>query len=261
MAFNSVNQTPSTIILSSSDKYDFLLKLGIGVAAVGVGGYIIYKVAQNLGSGPAGGSCSTPGTPCYEALQPYQQQWSYCFTEYQNYMNEFIQEDLKNNVTFPTPEQQSILSSYQNCMTSNEEAMTKTAKQFISANVIANIAYIITGVGTALLVARVSPSIVKAWKNLSLNNWTGSSTASRLTGANIWGMADDGQIPATNVDLVKSSYISEQNTFRTQITYDLDAYYADQLITDDELNSLIETASTELTDDTDTIIARLELIR
>jgi hypothetical protein len=70
-----------------------------------------------------------------------------------------------------------------------------------------------------------------------------------------------GQIPATSVDLVKSSYISEQNTFRTQITYDLDAYYADQLITEDELNSLIETASTELTDDTDTIIARLELIR
>ena len=258
MVFNSANQTPSAIVLSSSDKYDFLLKLGIGVAVVGIGGYIIYKVVQNLGSGILGGSCATPGTPCYEALQPYEQQWSYCFTQYQNYTNEFIQQDLKNKVTFPTPEQQSILNQFQNCMTSTENGMGKTAQQFVSANVIANIAYIITGIGTALLVARVSPSIVKAWKNLSLNNWTGSSSALRDINANTLGMVYDGQIQPEDVGLVKSSVTSNADAFKEQIDTDLNTYYVNDLITEDELNWLTGQVSIQITDDTELILDHLD---
>jgi len=260
MAFDSVNQTPSTIVLSSSDKYDFLLKLGIGVAVVGIGGYIIYKVVQNLGSGVSGGSCATAGTPCYEALQPYEQQWSYCFTQYQNYMNEFVQQDLKNNVTFPTPEQQSVLTQFQNCMTAAENGMGKTAGQFVSANVIANIAYILTGVGTVLLVARYSPSIVKAWRSLSVKNITGSATASRYSSAYFKGSAEDGEIPASKVGLVKYSYTAEQETFKTQIDSDLDTYYAADLITEDELNYYTGEISIEITEDTDTVIDALDRI-
>jgi hypothetical protein len=262
MAFNSVNQTPPTIILSSSEKHDFLLKLGVGVAVVGVGGYIIYKVVQNLsGSGPAGGSCATPGTPCYEAIQPYQQQWSYCFTEYQKYMDEFVQEDLKNNITFPTPEQQSILSGYQNCMTTAEEGMTKTAKQFISANVLDNIAYILTGVAVVLLVARVSPSVVNAWKNLSTKVYNGATAASKYYSARLWGSAVDGQIPPTSVDLAKTAYIDNQNILDSQAKYELNIYYDDNVITQDELYRYAGDIDAQISADTRTVTLELSYIR
>ena len=110
------------------------------------------------------------------------------------------------------------------------------------------------------MVGRVSPSIVKAWKSLSVKNITGASTASRYTSAFIKGSAEDGEIPVSKVGLVKSSYTAEQETFKTQIDSDLRTYYAADLITEDELNYYTGEISIEITDDTDTVIDALNRI-
>ena len=94
-----------------------------GLGGVGIVAYFVYSLAN---PGPKGGSCTTPGTPCYEALQPYIQEFNTCFSQYAQLLNTIV-----NSGNAPTDAQTTLLKQLRSCMDDAASNIAKTAYQYV----------------------------------------------------------------------------------------------------------------------------------
>jgi hypothetical protein len=109
--------------MAKSDDYVNIAKAGAIVGAVALGGYFVYKI---INPGAVGGSCTTPGTPCYEATSGYQSQLQVC-------MNEFTQLNttIATQVTAPTAGQAAAMNNLTTCMKNAAAGIASASAAFI----------------------------------------------------------------------------------------------------------------------------------
>jgi hypothetical protein len=97
--------------------------------AVGGGLYIVYYVSKNIVSSFTGTNCNQPGSPCYDALQPYAKTYDICAKEYAYYLDLYLKQDSANGTGF-TSAQLDHLNYLYNCMNDASKHIADTAKQY-----------------------------------------------------------------------------------------------------------------------------------
>lgn len=138
--------------------------------AIGGGLYIVYYVSKNLVSGFTGTDCNQPGSPCYNALQPYVETYNICAKQYAYYLDLYLKEDAANGTGF-TSAQLDQLNYLYNCMNDASKNIADTAKQF-NNNPLDTVAYF---AGLALLSVGVGyglSAIIKALRTTPSNGST-----------------------------------------------------------------------------------------
>jgi hypothetical protein len=127
------------------------------VGALGIGGYAVYRLVSCL-TNPG---CTTPGTPCYSAIQPYLNALQGCMNEYESTLNTYLQEDNQAGTSL-TPAQQANLDYLMNsCVTPQETQLSKALQPYNwQANMVTVAEYVVIG-AVVYAVIRASPQIVK----------------------------------------------------------------------------------------------------
>ncbi len=116
----------------------------IVVGALGIGGYFVYKIAN---PSVPGGSCSTVGSPCYTAVQPYQEQFQSCLNSYTQLNTQIAQSGQA-----PTAAQIATLANYTQCMNDAAASIASVAKGYEPQS---NITQIISGIVEVAFAAAV----------------------------------------------------------------------------------------------------------
>jgi len=98
---------------------------GIGVAgAIGAAYYLLKPYTGT------GGSCTTTGSACNTAIQPYQTQFNQCWNAYMGLLNTFTTENIKAGVTGLSAAQQADLAPYMNCASTASKNIANVAHQY-----------------------------------------------------------------------------------------------------------------------------------
>jgi len=228
-------------------------KLALIGGGVGIAGYLAYYAISSLiNPGPSGGSCTTPGSPCYEALQPYQEQFNECATQYNQYLQQYLKEDSQNGTGLTTG-QLNNLNYLTQCMNTAAGNIGSVAKQYEPLEVPSILA---TAVGIAIVIAGVAigarivfPKIYSTLKNNK--PITGSDFANGSMQTQIRMAVDDGTItPEQAADLSQQLPNISQNDISTN-TDTLNQMAADEVLTQEEADALA-------TEDADNIEADTE---
>ena len=119
-------QRDQPIIVKDNKSNTGKIVIGVGAVAV-VGGLSYYLISQLTGA--VGGSCSTPGTPCYAALSGYQKALQTCANQYALEMQNIINANKASGAGI-TSAQQNILNQLSSCMEYNAAQIAKTAATF-----------------------------------------------------------------------------------------------------------------------------------
>lgn len=155
-------------------------KAAIIAGGIGIAGYIGYYAVSQLTSsisGPPGGSCTEQGSPCYTAVQPYQQAFSICANEYAQNLQQYINEDNKNGTGF-TSAQLDVLNQLSSCMNSNASQIGNIAKQYEPENPIDVVAtYIGAAIAAAILLYLGGKTAVSVYLSLKNNKPISGSAA------------------------------------------------------------------------------------
>jgi len=228
-------------------------KLALIGGGVGIAGYLAYYTINSLvNPGATGGSCTTPGTPCYNALQPYQEQFNECATQYNQYLQQYLKEDSANGTGLTTG-QQDNLNYLTQCMNTAAGNIGKVAKQYEPLEVpsilatAGAIAIVIVGAAIGYKIA-----FPKTYATLKNNKpITGSDFANGSMQTQLRMGVDDGTItPDQAADLSQQLPNISQNDISTN-TDTLNQMVADDVLTQDEADTLA-------TEDADNIDADTE---
>jgi hypothetical protein len=231
-------------------------KLALIGGGVGIAGYLAYYAINSLvNPGPPGGSCTTPGSPCYTALQPYQEQFNECATQYNQYLQQYLQQDSANG-TGLTAGQQDNLNYLTQCMNTAAGNIGKVAKQYEPENVVDILA---TAVGIAIVIAGAAIgariAFPKRYSTLKNNKpITGSDFANGSMQTQLRMGVDDGTITPDQAANLKQQLPSfSQNDISTN-TDTLNQMVADDVLTQDEADTLATEDEANIdADTTDTI--------
>jgi len=263
MVIEQAGKATGNVISSTGQAFSYATegipwwgKLALIGGGVGIAGYLGYIAICNVtGScGPVGGSCTTPGTPCYTAIQPYQQQLNICASNYGQYLAQYLQEDSAQNPPIAlTSGQLANLAYLTNCMNNASANIGKVAKQYEPENVTDILAtYVGIAVVTAVGIYFGGKTAVNIYKSLKNNTpITGSGAANAETQVGIRASVDDGTItPEQAADLSQQLPNISQNDISTN-TDTLNQMAADDVLTQDEADALA-------TEDADNIEADTE---
>jgi hypothetical protein len=229
-------------------------KLALIGGGVGIAGYLAYYTINQL-TGPSGGSCTTPGSPCYNALQPYQEQFNECATQYNQYLQQYLQQDSANGTGLTTG-QQDNLNYLTQCMNTAAGNIGKVAKQYEPENVVDILA---TDIGIAIIIVGASIGAGYLFKKIypTLKNnkpITGSDFANGSMQTQLRMGVDDGTItPDQAANLKQQLPNISQNDISTN-TDTLNQMVADDVLTQDEADTLATEDEANIdADTTDTI--------
>jgi len=252
MVYETVKKVGSDVYNAGVKTYNtvtqglpWYAKFGLIAGVVGIGGYITYYAVSNVLGAP-GGSCSNPGSPCYQALQPYKQQYQTCANAYQNYLSQFLQEDSKNGTGF-TSAQLEVLQQEQNCMDNAAANIAKIAHQY-EPNYWQTLA---TDIGLAVVASATAYYGLKGAgafiRQLRTPPTTGGSAGADMMNANVRAGVTNGDIsPESAAGFSRSIQVDVQpyyvNDINTEITVD---YVNLDILTTAEADDL----STVMTDD------------
>ena len=231
-------------------------KLALIGGGVGIAGYLAYYVISSLTHpGPIGGSCTTPGTPCYEAMQPYQQQFNECALQYNQYLQQYLKEDSQNGTGLTTG-QLDNLSYLTQCMNTAAVNMGQVAKQYEPTNpweIVANAVYIAVGV---VSVGIVGGSLFKTIYTTLKNNKpiTGSGFANASKQTQIRMAVDDGTITPDQAAGLSQQLPEVSQSDISGNTQTLNEMAADDVMTQDEADALASEDADNIEADTEDTI-------
>jgi hypothetical protein len=204
------------------------------IAGGAVGGiiYLGYEAVKSL-STPPGGSCNDPSSPCYQALQPYKEQFQICADEYAKDLDAFIKEDSQQGTSF-TQSQLDTLNYLTNCMNQAAEKMAQVAKQYAPDTW----PEIIEGIIFVALVAVLAKYGLSKYIEAKTKPRNGATAATVMYKAFIQDAVDTGIISSINASALMTTTQIEENNL-TQI----DTAYYQELV---NLNIISETLATQL---------------
>ena len=257
MVIEQVGKATGSVIQSSGEAFNrateglpWWAKAGIIAGGIGLAGYLVYYSIGQL-TGPPGGSCTTPGTPCYEALYPYQQQFNTCAKQYATYLNQYLKEDSANG-TGLTQAQIENLNYLQSCMDTAAKNMSNVAKQYEPASVVdILVTYIGLGIVAALSLIGGFYGAGKFFSALRNNKpVTGSGAGNAMKQAMIRYAVDNGEISPDEAAGLESQLPDlTQNDIQSNNEV-LDYYASIDAITTDEEQILSEEDATNMEEDT-----------
>ena len=218
----------------------------VGVAAVGGAIVLGYYLIESLANpGPVGGSCTQPGTNCYEAAAPYLSNFTICAQQYATYLQQYIQEDNAAGTGF-TAAQLSVLSNLESCMNTEAGYLAGVAKQYAPTSgltILANwVGIAVAAVGAGLGIA----AIVKVLRTVPK---TGSATANVLKNATVENAVDTGAITSDSAASFQSDVSSYTTTDETDNATQINNYASQGLITDAEAADAIAVDDTAMAGD------------
>jgi len=229
-------------------------KLALIGGGVGIAGYLAYYTINQL-TGPSGGSCTTPGSPCYNALQPYQQAFQICANEYAKNLQQYINEDNANGTGF-TSAQLNVLNQLEACMNQNASQISKIAKQYEPENPLdVAVTIIAAAVGAAIVLYISGRTAIYIYKSLNNNKpVSGSGAANAMKQTAIRSNYEDGNISPDQAAALKDQLPeTTQDDIQANDDY-LAGLQEDDVITQEEENILSDEDETNMEMDTEDTI-------
>jgi len=127
------------------------------VGALGIGGYVAYRLVSSL-TNPG---CTTPGTPCYSAIQPYVNALQACMNEYESTLNTYLEEDNKAGTSLTQAQQANLNYIMNSCVIPQETRLGNALQPYNWLSSMVTIGeYVVIG-AVVYAVIRASPQIVK----------------------------------------------------------------------------------------------------
>ncbi|MEM3862242.1 MAG: hypothetical protein QW203_07165 [Thermoplasmatales archaeon] len=257
MVIKQVGEATGNVISSTGEAFNkatsgipWPVKAGIIVGGVGAAGYLTYYLIQQL-TGTQGGSCTTPGTPCYTAINPYAQTYQTCANEYAQNLSNYLAEDNKNGTGFTTA-QLSNLNYLANCMNTASSNIANEAKKYAPQNPLVIVAYfagIAIVTATSLYFGAKGVSILRKTKSFSAGINNGFQAQQAMNDAAIQTSVADGDISADEASGINDQYSSMTQENINYSSQQIQQYAADDIITQEEADAVDSEVSTAMEDD------------
>ena len=147
-------------IMVSKSTEDILAVIGV-VGALGIGGYAVYRLVSSLTSP----GCTTPGTPCYSATQPYVNALQGCMNEWTNTLNAYLQEDNKAGTSLTAQQQANLNYIMNSCVIPQETQLGKALQPYNWQASMVTIATDVVITAGVLVFIKISPSVIRGIVN------------------------------------------------------------------------------------------------
>jgi len=135
---------------------DILTAVGV-VGALGIGGYAVYRLVSSLTTP----GCTTPGTACYSAVQPYVNALQGCMNEWTNTLNTYLEEDNAAGTSLTQAQQANLNYIMNSCVTPQEQQLAKALQPYNwQANMVTIAKYVVITAGVLVFV-KISPSVIQ----------------------------------------------------------------------------------------------------
>jgi hypothetical protein len=204
---------------------DFLIKAGAAVGAVAVGGYALLTLVKGV-TGPSGGSCTDPSTPCGAAVAPYAQEFQSCLTQYTQYFNQFVSEDQSASPpTGLTTSQLATLANLQSCMDTAAKGIGAAAQSYGQSPLDTIAAYAAPAFAAAVVVV----GLAGAYKLIGSGS-TASTIAASVRSAILEARAAAGDITSSFASAISNELSSLTQTATADDAAALSDYYSQGLI-------------------------------
>ncbi len=212
-----------------------------GIAgAVGIG----YVVVTKLIPGASSAQCTTPGSACYSALQPYAQEYQTCANQYAANLQAYLQENNANG-TGLTSAQITNLNYLTQCMNQAAQNMAKVAQQY-NVNPLAVLeswgTVIIEGALVIIGIKYLGPSLVTVLRS-------GATAASNALQSIVRGSVSNGTVTADSASALSLSLPSVDDTIQYYDQSLLDTLSIEGVITAEEATLVIDEDITNLVTD------------
>jgi hypothetical protein len=186
----------------TSEDAKTLVILAAGLGGVATVAYFVYALAN---PGPKGGSCTTPGTPCYNALLPYQQEFQSCLNQYTQLWSQIAQSGQA-----PTDAQLQVSAQLRDCMDVAAGNVANTAQEYVPDNWATLLEQVITAAALIAFAAYGLPGIADFVNRLRSQ---GEITTKASNGAGIAAIVFDAtvQYAALN-NLISSTQVTAWET-------------------------------------------------
>ena len=139
---------------------DILTVVGV-LGALGIGGYAVYRLVSSVTTP----GCTTPGTACYSAIQPYLNALQGCMNEYESTLNTYLEEDNKAGTSLTAQQQANLNYIMNSCVIPQETQLGKALQPYNwQANMVTVAKYVVVG-AVVYAVIRASPQIVRGILN------------------------------------------------------------------------------------------------
>ena len=139
---------------------DILTVVGV-LGALGIGGYAVYRLVSSVTTP----GCTTPGTACYEAIQPELNAIQGCTNEYMSLLNTYLEEDNKAGTSLTQAQQANLNYIMNSCIIPQERQLSKNLQPYNwQANMVTVAKYVVITAGVLIFV-KISPSVIRGIVN------------------------------------------------------------------------------------------------
>ncbi len=144
----------------SKTTENILAVVGV-LGALGIGGYAVYRLVSSVTTP----GCTTPGTACYSAIQPYLNALQGCMNEYESTLNTYLEEDNKAGTSLTQAQQANLNYIMNSCIIPSATNVGKALQPYNwQANMVTVAKYVVVG-AVVYAVIRASPQIVSGILN------------------------------------------------------------------------------------------------
>ena len=144
----------------SKTTENILAVVGV-LGALGIGGYAVYRLVSSITTP----GCTTPGTACYSAIQPYLNVLQGCMNEYESTLNTYLEEDNKAGTSLTQAQQTNLNYIMNSCVIPASKDVSLAVQPYNwQSNMLTVAKYVVTG-AVVYAVIRASPQIVSGILN------------------------------------------------------------------------------------------------
>ena len=144
----------------SKTTENILAVVGV-LGALGIGGYAVYRLVSSVTTP----GCTTPGTACYSAIQPYLNALQGCMNEYESTLNAYLEEDNKAGTSLTQAQQANLNYIMNSCVIPQEQQLSKALQPYNwQANMVTVAKYVVITAGVLIFV-KISPSVIRGIVN------------------------------------------------------------------------------------------------
>jgi len=144
----------------SKTTENILAVVGV-LGALGIGGYAVYRLVSSVTTP----GCTTPGTACYEAIQPELNALQACMNEWTSTLNAYLEEDNKAGTSLTQAQQANLNYIMNSCIIPQERQLSKNLQPYNwQANMVTVAQYVVITAGV-LIFFKISPSVIRGIVN------------------------------------------------------------------------------------------------
>ena len=144
----------------SKTTENILAVVGV-LGALGIGGYAVYRLVSSVTTP----GCTTPGTACYEAIQPELNALQACMNEWTSTLNAYLEEDNKAGTSLTQAQQANLNYIMNSCVIPQERQLSKNLQPYNwQANMVTVAQYVVITAGV-LIFFKISPSVIRGIVN------------------------------------------------------------------------------------------------